>query len=101
MIRNSHVALQVVGDCDILPDDAKEAVSQAIANCGEDFTLETGFDAPGGAAADVAAETGGDSTVPTETGGDDTVVVETGSGYSRKAIASFFLLVLTVVLHGI
>ncbi len=62
-------------------------MSEAIANCGEDFTLETGFDAP----ADVAAEKGGDTTVP----------AETGSGYSRKVFSSIFLIVASVALRGI
>ena len=84
-----HFFLQVVGDCDFLPDEAQAAVSQAVANCGEDFTLETGFDVP----ADVAAETG------SATGG-ETIVPE-GSGYSRKIIASIFLILASVALNGI
>lgn len=87
--------LQVVGDCDILPDEAQAAVSQAIANCGEDFTLETGFDVP----ADVAAEVGGDTTAPAETG--DKTALPEGSGYSRKIFASIFLILASVALNGI
>ena len=100
-----YVPLQAVGDCDILPDEAQAAVSQAIANCGEDFTLETGFDVP----ADVAAEVGGDTTAPTETGDKTTTPTETGretalpegSGYSRKIFASIFLILASVALNGI